>query len=223
MINIAIDGPAGAGKSTVAKMIAKKLNILYLDTGAMYRAVAYRALSYNLKPDTDIDKIIEMLKDTVIDIRYNNDKSQIVIINGIDVTQSIREHFMSKAASDISKIPEVRIKLVMMQRDIAKNNNVVLDGRDITSYVLPNAKYKFYMTATAECRAKRRYDELIDKGQQVNYDDILKDIKDRDYNDSTRAFAPLKKTEDSILIDTSNMTIDDVVDKILSYVEEDVK
>lgn len=218
MINIAIDGPSGAGKSTIAKLIAKKLNIIYLDTGAMYRTVAWKALSLGVEPN-DQDKVKLFLDDLEITINYV-DGVQYIYADGVDVTLAIREHNMSKAASDISKIPEVRLKLVEMQRDIASKNNVVLDGRDITSYVLPNAKYKFFLTAKAEERAKRRYIELSEKGQAISYEKILADIRDRDYNDSTRAFAPLTKTDDSVEIDSTDMTIEQVANTILSYIEE---
>lgn len=219
MLNIAIDGPSGAGKSTVAKLIAKKLNIIYLDTGAMYRAVAYYMYTKNIDVVKDIDKVIKCLDDISIEISYSQDGTQIVKICGTDVSLEIRQHFVSKMASDVSKIPEVRLKLVALQRDIAKKNDVVLDGRDITSYVLPNSKHKFYLTASAEVRATRRCDELNAKGQNADYDIILKDIIDRDYNDSHRAFAPLVQTSDSVLIDSSYMTIEEVVNKILSYIK----
>ncbi|NCA67205.1 MAG: (d)CMP kinase [Clostridia bacterium] len=218
MINIAIDGPSGAGKSTIAKIIAKKLNIIYLDTGAMYRAVAWKAISLNIEPN-DSERVKMFLDALIIDIKYI-DGVQYIFADGIDVTNAIREHHMSKAASDISKIPEVRLKLVDMQRDIASKNDVVLDGRDITSYVLPNAKYKFYLTAKAEERASRRVKELAEKGQHIEYEKMLADIIDRDYNDSTRAFAPLTKTIDSVEIDSTAMGIEEVANIILSYIEE---
>lgn len=218
MINIAIDGPSGAGKSTAAKSVAKRLGIIYLDTGAMYRAVAWKALSLNIEPSDSV-RVIEFLDDLNIEIKYVNGV-QYIYADGTDVTLAIREHRMSKAASDISKIPEVRIKLVQMQRLIAANNDVVLDGRDITSYVLPNAKYKFYLTAKAEERARRRAEELAAKGQTFDYEKILADIIDRDYNDSTRSFAPLVKTPDSVEIDSTDMTAEEVAEKILSYIKE---
>jgi cytidylate kinase len=218
MINIAIDGPSGAGKSTAAKSVAKRLGIIYLDTGAMYRAVAWKALSLNIEPSDSV-RVNEFLDDVNIEIKYVNGV-QYIYADGTDVTLAIREHRMSKAASDISKIPEVRIKLVQMQRLIAANNDVVLDGRDITSYVLPNAKYKFYLTAKAEERARRRAEELANKGQAFEYDKILADIIDRDYNDSTRSFAPLVKTPDSVEIDSTDMTAEEVAEKILSYIKE---
>ena len=218
MINIAIDGPSGAGKSTAAKAIAKRLGILYLDTGAMYRALALKAFRLGVDPN-DKAAVEAFLPAVEVDVRYR-DGAMELYLDGEEVSGFIREHHISKGASDISKIPAVRIKLVELQRAIAAKNDVVLDGRDITSYVLPDAKYKFFLTASPEVRAKRRYDELTDKGQNVSYEQILADVIDRDYNDSQRAFAPLVQTEDSVLVDSSNMTIEEVVDYILSFVKE---
>ena len=216
-INIAIDGPSGAGKSTISKLLAKKLNITYLDTGAMYRTVAVYCLRKGVSVN-DAAAVEPLLKE--INISYIGDPlDRHICLNGEDVSTAIREHQVSKAASDVSKIPAVRLFLVEMQRKIAKEYDVVLDGRDITSYVLPNAKYKFFLTASPECRAKRRYEELKAKGQEIPYEQILSDVKDRDYNDSTRAFAPLKQTEDSILVDSSNMTIDEVANLMLDVIK----
>lgn len=217
MLNIAIDGPSGAGKSTIAKEIAKRLNIIYLDTGAMYRAIGLKAVRLGI--DTNDEKgVTNILDSTKIEIKYA-DGVQIIYLDGEDVSTAIREHHISKAASNVSKIPAVRLKLVAMQREIAANNNVVLDGRDITSYVLKDANNKFYLTATPEERAKRRYKELIQKGQNVEYETILADINDRDYNDTHRDFAPLTLTEDSVYIDSTNLTIEDAIEKILSYIK----
>ena len=218
MLNIAIDGPSGAGKSTVAKAIAKRLGILYLDTGAMYRAMALKALRLGVQP-TDVQGVLRVLPDVQLDVRYAADGMHIYL-DGEDVSEEIRQHHISKAASDISKIREVRLRLVEMQRAIASANPVVLDGRDITSYVLPTAPYKFFLTASPEVRAKRRYDELIAKGQQVDYQGILADIIDRDYNDTHRDFAPLVQTADSILVVTDDLGIDQVVDLVLSYIRQ---
>ena len=216
-INIAIDGPSGAGKSTISKLLAKKLNITYLDTGAMYRTVAVYCLRKGVSVN-DAKAVEPLLKE--INISYTGDPlDRHICLNGEDVSTAIREHQVSKAASDVSKIPAVRLFLVEMQRKIAQEYDVVLDGRDITSYVLPNAKYKFFLTASPECRAKRRYEELKAKGQEIPYEQILADVKDRDYNDSTRAFAPLKQTEDSILVDSSNMTIDEVANFMLDAIK----
>lgn len=217
MINIAIDGPSGAGKSTISKILAKKLNITYLDTGAMYRTVALYVLRKGCSVN-DPAQVEPLLKE--IKISYSGDAlDKHILLNGEDVSTQIREHHISKAASDVSKIPAVRLFLVEMQRKIASENDVILDGRDITSYVLPNAKYKFFLTATSEERASRRCKELEQKGQKFEYEQILKDIIDRDENDSKRAFAPLVKTEDSIEIDSTKMTIDEVVDFIYSHIK----
>ena len=217
MLNIAIDGPSGAGKSTIAKEIAKRLNIIYLDTGAMYRAIGLKAVRLGI--DTNDEKgVTNILDSTKIEIKYV-DGVQIIYLDGENVSTAIREHHISKAASNVSKIPAVRLKLVAMQREIAAKNNVVLDGRDITSYVLKDANNKFYLTATPEERANRRYKELIEKGQNVEYETILADINDRDYNDTHRDFAPLTLTEDSVYIDSTNLTIEKAIEKILSYIK----
>ncbi len=217
MINIAIDGPSGAGKSTAAKAIAKRLNILYLDTGAMYRALALKAVRLGVDPN-DKAAVEEFLPNVQVDVVYQDGTMQIYL-DGEEVSGYIREHHISKGASDISKIPAVRLKLVELQRAIACKNDVVLDGRDITSFVLPDAKYKFYLTAAPEVRARRRYLELLAKGQDVQYERILADVIDRDYNDSHRDFAPLVQTPDSVYIDSSDKSIDEVVELILSYIK----
>lgn len=217
MLNIAIDGPAGAGKSTVAKAIAARLGITYLDTGAMYRAVALYALDNSISPE-DEKSVVAVLDKIRIEIKYS-EGTQVVYLNGEDVSFRIRENRMSKAASDISKIPAVRLKLVEMQRAIAAGTDVVMDGRDIGSYVLPDANYKFFLTASPAVRAKRRFDELTAKGEKVNYDDILGDIEKRDRNDSTRAFAPLRKTDDAVEIDSSALSAEEVVGLILEKID----
>lgn len=218
MLNIAIDGPSGAGKSTISKMLAKKLGIIYLDTGAMYRAVALYVHRNNVDP-CDSERVIPLLDKINIEFKGEGDEKRIYL-NGEDVSAQIREHYISKMASDVSKIKEVRLFLVQQQRDIAKKCDIVLDGRDITSYVLPESKHKFYLTATARERAKRRFDELKAKGFDFSYEQILSDINDRDYNDTHRDFAPLTKTEDSVLIDSTNMTTEQVVEVILNYVNK---
>ena len=220
MINIAIDGPAGAGKSTIAKAVAKSLKIIYLDTGAMYRATAYFALQNNI-PVNDADAVTKMFENFNMDIVYE-DGAQQILVNGINTTPYLREHYMSKAASDISALPVVRYKMVDLQREFAKTHDVVLDGRDIGTFVLPDANCKFFMTATPEERANRRYKELIEKGQTVDYDTLLKDIIQRDYNDSHREVAPLKQADDALLLDTTNMTIDEVIAAVKKVVEEKV-
>lgn len=215
--NIALDGPSGAGKSTVAKALAKRLDIIYLDTGAMYRSLAYVAVKQGIDVN-DEAAVKPMLYN--LDMKIITGDSQQIIVNGENVTPFIREHYVSKAASDISALPAVRIKLVELQREIAKNDCVVLDGRDIGTYVLPDAKYKFFITATPEVRAKRRFEELKAKGDAPSYEKVLEDIKVRDYNDSHRAFAPLKQADDAVLVDTTNMSIDEVIDFVLNKMEK---
>lgn len=215
--NIALDGPSGAGKSTVAKALAKRLDIIYLDTGAMYRSLAYVAVKQGI--DVNDEAAVKPMLDN-LDMKIITGDSQQIIVNGENVTPFIREHYVSKAASDISALPFVRIKLVELQREIAKNDCVVLDGRDIGTYVLPDAKYKFFITATPEVRAKRRFEELKAKGDAPSYEKVLEDIKVRDYNDSHRAFAPLKQADDAVLVDTTNMSIDEVIDFVLNKMEK---
>jgi len=217
MKNIAIDGPAGAGKSTAAKIIAKKLGILYLDTGAMYRAIGLKALRLGINT-RDISAVEAILPTTAVEIKYV-DGVQNIFLDGENVTPFIREHAVSMAASDVSAIPAVRLKLVELQREIAKKNDCILDGRDIGTNVLPDAKYKFYITATTEERANRRYKELLEKGQTISYDEVLLDIVTRDKNDSTRKFAPLKKADDAYEFDTTTMSIDEVVRELLDRIK----
>ncbi len=218
MINIAIDGPAGAGKSTIAKAVAKDLGIIYLDTGAMYRATAYYAISLGIDVQ-DEDNIKKMFDDFAMDIFYENGAQQIVV-NGVNTTPFLREHYMSKAASDISALPTVRYKMVDIQREFAKKHDVVLDGRDIGTFVLPDANCKLYVTATPEERAKRRHQELLAKGSEMSYEEILDDINKRDYNDSHREVAPLKQADDAVLIDTTTMSIEEVVKKVKDIVRD---
>ncbi|MGI6563450.1 MAG: (d)CMP kinase [Clostridia bacterium] len=217
---IAIDGPAGAGKSTIAKLLASELNILYLDTGAMYRAVGLKALRENIDIK-DTEKIDEMIKNIDIQVRYIDGK-QHTYLDGEDVTHKIRTPEVSLAASNVAVIKSVRLKMVELQREIAKDMSVIMDGRDIGTYVLPNAPFKFFITATPEERARRRYLEMKESGEKnVDYDIILKDIKYRDENDSTRAFAPLKKADDAILVDNTFMTVEETLSKILSHIKGD--
>ena len=216
MLNIAIDGPSGAGKSTISKMLAKKLGIIYLDTGAMYRAVALYVSRKGVDVN-DRDKVVPLLTEIEIEFRSEGDEKRIYL-NGEDVSAAIREHAVSKMASDVSKIKEVRLFLVEQQRAIAKKNDVVPDGRDITSFVLPDSKYKFFLTATPEERARRRYEELKAKGSDISYETVLADVNDRDYNDTHRDFAPLVQTEDAVLIDSTDLSTDEVIEVILRYV-----
>ena len=214
---IALDGPSGSGKSTIAKKISNKLNILYLDTGAMYRATALKALKLGI--DTfDEQGVLSFISDINLEIKYI-DGTQRTFLDGEDVSEKIREPHVSMAASNISSLKCVRLKMVDMQRKIAGDMSCVLDGRDIGSYVLPNAKYKFYITASVEVRADRRYKELTLKGHNVNFEELKKEIEQRDYNDKNRSFAPLVQAPDAILIDTSFMNIEQVVNKVLSYLE----
>ena len=215
---IALDGPAGAGKSTIAKVIAKRLGLPYLDTGAMYRAMALCAFSEGVSL-TDAEKVDELLNRTDIRVAYLDD-GQHVFVNGTDVTGRLREEEIGKGASLISKLRCVRDKLAGMQRDIAHETHAVLDGREIGTFVIPETPYKFYVTATAEERALRRVRQLEEKGETPDYELILKDILARDYQDSHRDYAPLKQAEDAVLIDTTHMTIDEAVDAVLKTLEE---
>ena len=214
---IALDGPAGAGKSTIAKIIAKRLNLPYLDTGAMYRAMALSALSEGVSL-TDAEKVDELLNRTDIRVVYESD-GQHVLINGEDVTGRLREEEIGKGASLISKLRCVRDKLAGIQRNIAHETHAVLDGREIGTFVIPETPYKFYITATAEERAMRRVRQLEEKGEQPDYKLILRDIEARDYQDSHRDYAPLRQAEDAVLIDTTHMSIDEAVDAVLRALE----
>jgi len=218
-ISIAIDGPAGAGKSTIAKLISKKLKIVYLDTGAMYRSVALKAIRQNIDTQ-DAKKVSDLVKDINIEVKHINEEQRIYL-DGEDVTDFIRTPEVSIGASNVAVIPEVRIKMVELQRDIASKCSVVMDGRDIGTYVLPNATLKIFLTASIEERAKRRYNEQLLKGiTNVSYEEVKNDILYRDKNDSSRAFAPLAKAEDDIELDTTNINIDEVVSKILGLIED---
>lgn len=216
-MNIAIDGPAGAGKSTIARLASKKLGFLYVDTGAMYRAIAL----YLLNNDTDItdkEALDKALSEISIDIVYA-DEVQHVILNGDDVSSKIREERVGNMASKSAALPEVRKKLLFLQRDIAAKNDVIMDGRDIGTNILPRAELKIYLTASVEVRAKRRYDELVNKGQSPDINIIKDDIEKRDYQDMHREIAPLKLAEDAVLLDSSYMTIEEVVEKIIALKE----
>ena len=217
LIRIALDGPSGSGKSTIAKHLSKKLNILYLDTGAMYRATALKAIKEGVERK-DEQKVLGFINDINIEIKYV-DGAQHTYLDGEDVSEKIREPHVSMAASDISSLKCVRLKMVDMQRDIAKSISCILDGRDIGSYVLPDADYKFYITASVDVRANRRYKELTAKGHDVDFDELRKEIEQRDYNDKNRDFAPLTQAKDAILIDTSDMDIETVCNTVLSYVK----
>ncbi|MBQ8588465.1 MAG: (d)CMP kinase [Clostridia bacterium] len=221
MINVAIDGPAGAGKSTIAKKIAQDLGYMYIDTGAMYRTLAYKAIGLGLDIGTNHDAVCRMLADTSMDVVYK-DGVQRMLCDGIDVTDYIRTPAVSSGASAISAIPEVRAWLLDFQRNLAKNNNCLMDGRDIGTVVLPFANVKIFLTASPEARAKRRYDELVVKGESVTLKSVLSDMIVRDRNDSTRACAPLKQAEDAVLVDTSDLSFDESVDAIKAIIADKV-
>lgn len=217
MINIAIDGPAGAGKSSVAKAVAKKLGFIYVDTGALYRSIGVNALRHGIATD-DADGVTSLLSETKVELKYI-DGVQRVFLNDEDVSEAIRMPEASMAASNVSAIPAVRTFLLDLQRNMAKNNNVIMDGRDIGSVILPDAQYKFFLTASAEVRADRRFKELKEKGIDIDYNALLEEIIQRDYNDSHRATAPLKQTEDAILIDSSNMTLEESINAIADRIK----
>ena len=208
--SIAIDGPAGAGKSTIAKRLSKELGYYYVDTGAIYRTVAYFLDLWGVSPK-DVDNVNRYIDELTIGIEYDEEGLQHMIMNGMDVTGDIRTQEISQKASLISAHACVREMLLDMQRDVAKAHNVIMDGRDIGTVVLPKADVKIFLTADPEVRAKRRYDELIAKGQKANLETILKEIKQRDYQDTHREIAPLKMARDSIKLDTSNLDIDGVL------------
>ena len=205
MINVAIDGPAGAGKSTVARGAAKELGYIYVDTGALYRTVALAAQRKNILGDEE--KIAGMLSSITVELKFDDNGEQKVYLNSEDVSSLIRTPEISMAASSVSQIPAVREFLLELQRSIARNNNVIMDGRDIGTVVLPNADVKIFLFASPECRAERRYKELIEKGEDVRYEDVLKDVNDRDYQDSHRKIAPLKPTEESVMADTTGKAL----------------
>ncbi len=220
-ISIAIDGPAGAGKSTIAKRLAKELGFYYVDTGAIYRTVAYFFDTWGVSPK-DVDAIERYIDELNIDIWYDEEGLQHMYMNNIDVTDDIRSQEISQKASLVSAHAVVRDMLLDMQRDIAKEHNVIMDGRDIGTVVLPKATVKIFLTAAAEVRARRRTDELLAKGKKANYDTILKEIQQRDYQDTHREIAPLKMARDSIKMDTSDLDIDGVVAAIREIVAKKV-
>ncbi|MBE6834720.1 MAG: (d)CMP kinase [Ruminococcaceae bacterium] len=220
MINIAIDGPGGAGKSTIAKAAAKELGYIYVDTGALYRSVGLYALRKEVKTDS-ADEVVPLLSEISVELKFI-DGSQRVYLNGEDVSEEIRTPEASMAASNVSAIQAVRDFLFDLQRNIAKENNCIMDGRDIGTVVLPNAQVKIFLTASAEERAKRRYLQLMEKGQEVKYEDVLKELQERDYQDSHREIAPLKPAEDSIIIDTSDINLEQSIDTVVNVIRERV-
>ncbi len=216
--NVAIDGPAGAGKSTIAKAVAAKLGFIYVDTGAMYRAIALYLLNHNIASD-DEKAIEESLDDINVEIAYV-DGSQQVLLNGDNVSKEIRREEVGNMASATSVYGCVRSKLLSLQRELARKSDVIMDGRDIGTCVLPDAQVKIYLTASVDCRAQRRYKELVEKGETPVLEDIKKDISDRDYRDMHRDIAPLKQAEDAVRVDSSDMTIQEVVDTIVGLCEK---
>ena len=216
---IAIDGPSGAGKSTLAKALARELGYLYVDTGAIYRTVGLSALRRGIAPGEE-ELVLDMLPALVITTDYAEDGLQHMYLDGEDVTQAIREHAVSDAASQVSAIPGVREYLLEMQRKFARENNVVMDGRDIATVVLPGADVKVFLTAAPEARARRRYDELLERGQQAVYEQVLQDVLDRDYRDSHRSAAPLRQAEDAQLVDTTELTLAQSLEALVDLVKE---
>ncbi len=220
-INIAIDGPAGAGKSSVAKLVSKKLGYIYVDTGALYRTVGLYSIRKGI--DTkDAEAVTATLNDIEVKLGFV-DGAQHVFLNGEDVSEAIRTPDASMGASNVSAIPAVRTFLFDLQRDIAKNNNCIMDGRDIGTVVLPDAEIKIFLTASPEARAQRRYKELVEKGENVDFNDVLDDINKRDYQDSHREIAPLKQAEDAILVDNSGCNLEEGAQLILQAIEEKLK
>ena len=220
-ISIAIDGPAGAGKSTIARQLAKEMGYHYVDTGAIYRTVAYFFDLWGVAPK-DIDGITRYIDELNVGIRYDEDGLQHMIMNGMDVTDSIRTQEIGQKASLVAAHPIVREMLLDMQRDVAKEYDVIMDGRDIGTVVLPKATVKIFLTASAEVRAERRTQELLAKGQKVDYNKILQEIKQRDYQDTHREIAPLKMSRDSIKLDTSDMNIDQVIAAMKEIIQKKV-
>ncbi len=218
---IAIDGPAGAGKSTIARALAKELGYYYVDTGAIYRTVAYFLDLLGVSPK-DVDGVERYIDELTVEIQYDEEGKQHMLMNGMDVTDEIRTQEISQKASLVAAHAVVRQMLLEMQRDVAKKHNVIMDGRDIGTVVLPKANVKIFLTASAEVRAKRRCDELVDKGQKAQYEQVLKEIQQRDYQDTHRAIAPLKMARDSVKLDTSELDIAGVVAAMKKIVEEKI-
>ena len=216
-ISVAIDGPAGAGKSTIAKLVGKKFDLMYINTGAMYRAVALMAERNDVKPE-EVEKLVKLV-DTM-EMHFENDD---LVLNGVNVQEEITMPEISAIVSNYASIPEVRSKLVELQRKMSEKYNVIMDGRDIGTVVLKDSKFKFFLTASAEERANRRFKELTERGLEVNYDEILSEIIRRDTIDSTREVAPLRKADDAIEIDSSNYNINEVTEIICNYIENILK
>ena len=218
-VAVALDGPAGAGKSSVAKKAAKELDFIYVDTGALYRTIGLAAMRENIEPVAS-DEVFDLLKRIKVELTFNEKGEQIVLLNGEDVSGQIRTPEASMTASKISAIPEVRAFLLDLQRSMAKTNNVIMHGRDIGTVVLPDAQVKIFLTAAPEARAGRRYKELIEKGMDVKYEDILNDVIERDNFDMNREIAPLKPAEDSVTVDTTELDFDQSVEAVISVIKE---
>jgi len=218
-IAVAIDGPAGAGKSSVAKAVGKQLGLLYVDTGALYRTVGLAALRKGVDPSSKAE-VEALLKEISVEMDFSETSGQVVLLNGEDVTGLIRTPEVSMTASDISALPIVREYLLGLQRNIAKTKNVIMDGRDIGTVVLPDAQVKIFLTASPESRAERRYKELVEKGEKTTVKDVLRDVIKRDYNDTNRKAAPLRPAEDSVLVDTTNLDFDGSVETVAKIIRE---
>lgn len=218
-IAVAIDGPAGAGKSSVAKAVGKQFGLLYVDTGALYRTVGLAALRKGVNASSKAE-VEALLKEISVEMDFSEDGGQVVLLNGEDVSGLIRTPQVSMAASDISALPVVRKYLLGLQRDIAKTKNVIMDGRDIGTVVLPQAQVKIFLTASPESRAQRRYKELAEKGEKTTVKDVLRDVIKRDYNDTNRKAAPLRPAEDSILVDTTNLDFEGSVEAVAKIIRE---
>lgn len=218
MFSVAIDGPAGAGKSTIAKAAAKELELIYVDTGAMYRTIGLACLDDGISPE-DSKAVIEKLKSIVLELKYV-DGEQRMILCGKDVSDDIRTERVSMTASVVSKIPEVRAFLLEQQRGFARSDNIIMDGRDIGTVVLPDAQVKIFLTASAESRAKRRTLQLEEKGIGADYDAILEDIRKRDYQDSHREIAPLKAAPDAVIVDTTELTLEGSIDAVIQTIRK---
>lgn len=220
-VAIALDGPAGAGKSSIAKRAAKALDFIYVDTGALYRTIGLAATRKGVepKPSAEVEKL---LSEITVDLTFNDKGEQIVLLDGEDVSGFIRTPEASMMASKISAVPSVRVYLLDLQRNMAKSHNVIMDGRDIGTVVLPDAKVKIFLTASPEARAQRRYKELCEKGMDVKYEDILNDVITRDYNDSHRETAPLKPAEGCVMVDTTELDFEQSVEKIISVIKENI-
>ena len=218
-IAIALDGPAGAGKSSIARRAAKALGYIYVDTGALYRTVGLAAMRNNVEPKPSAE-LEHLLASIHVELTFNEAGEQIVLLDGEDVSGEIRTSEASKMASNISAVPAVRAYLLDLQRDMAKTNNVIMDGRDIGTVVLPDAKFKIFLTASPEARAQRRYKEMVEKGMDVQYESVLKDVMERDYNDMHREIAPLKPAEGSITVDTTELDFEQSIDAVINVIKE---